>query len=76
MKLSQIIPNHHVQNIDYKIQFVKNHKSVLANLSPPKTEDVIKTLTGKVLDNEIKYFSFKQELSRFSSKNSHFKIPL
>lgn len=64
--------NRPIRDISSKLQYVRGYKPVL---KPCQDEsDKIASLRGPWLDNEIKYWSFLNELESLFSKKSALKI--
>lgn len=62
----------HIQDVGYKLQYVRSYRPVLI---PCQNEDhKISKLTGTALNNEVKYWSFLVELDKLDSKKSALKI--
>jgi uncharacterized protein YdbL (DUF1318 family) len=72
MNLGKVVHINLIQDISSKINYVRTYKPILKENECSKEK--ITTLTGKTLDNEIKYWSYLTELDKFNAKPSAFKL--
>ena len=64
--------NRPIRDISSKLQYIRSYKPILKPYQDESTK--ISTLSGSILDKEVKYWSFLNELESLNSKKSALKI--